>query len=685
MKYLPLLCVVAACAAVPASERLEVRGAARPQMTSVNRWYAGNRPPLAPSPFLKLPVGAIEPLGWLRRQLVLQSSGFHGHLGEISRFLAKQDNAWLSPTGEGDHGWEEVPYWLKGFGDCAYLLGEREQIREARVWIEGALASQREDGYFGPRRAQSTVSSTEGEWDLWPNMPMLDALRSYHEFTGDPRVLELMARYFRWELALPDDKFLPPYWQHLRGYDNLWSVYWLYNRTDDPALGADLLALAEKIHRCAGRWEDGVIDWHNVNVCQGFGGPTWFGMQSGDPKHLGSAERNFREFKAKFGQVPGGLFGADENAREGFADPRQAIETCGLVEFMHSCERLIQATGDTLWADRCEDVAFNSLPAALTADLRALRYLTAPNLAASDRQSHSPGFQNGGAMLCYDPHSHRCCQHNFGHGWPYLAEHLWLATPDEGLCLMFPLASAVRARVGAQGREVRLECESRYPFETTFECSVRCDQPTRFPLYVRVPGWCLSVAVGLGDSPPERVEARAGELLRLEREWQAGERVTVRFEAQPSVRRWAANGDSASIDFGPLTYSLEIPSETVRSGGTDAWPAFEILPRGPWNYALVLPQRGDPTQGVVHQPWPADDAPWSAESVPVKLKAKARRVPQWQLDEWALVAPLQQSPVHTAEPIEDITLIPMGAARIRISAFPVAGEDGRGDPWREPR
>lgn len=31
------------------------------------------------------------------------------------------------------------------------------------------------------------------------------------------------------------------------------------------------------------------------------------------------------------------------------------------------------------------------------------------------------------------------------------------------------------------------------------------------------------------------------------------------------------------------------------------------------------------------------------------------------------------SPVRTAEPLEDVTLIPMGAARLRISMFPVAG------------
>jgi hypothetical protein len=49
-----------------------------------NSYYTSNRTPLQPQYFVKLPVTAIKPGGWLRRQLELQREGLTGNLGEIS-------------------------------------------------------------------------------------------------------------------------------------------------------------------------------------------------------------------------------------------------------------------------------------------------------------------------------------------------------------------------------------------------------------------------------------------------------------------------------------------------------------------------------------------------------------------------------------------------------------------------
>ena len=82
--------------------------------------------------FVKLPVGSVKPEGWLleyfNRQEVLT-----GDLGKISAWLDKTDNAWLSKSGEGKLGWEEVPYWLKGYANIGYITEDKEMIDEARI------------------------------------------------------------------------------------------------------------------------------------------------------------------------------------------------------------------------------------------------------------------------------------------------------------------------------------------------------------------------------------------------------------------------------------------------------------------------------------------------------------------------------------------------------------------------
>jgi DUF1680 family protein len=677
-----VLIVIAFFASVASAED-RIGAVDRPLAVGKNAYYFGNREPLAPSPLVKLPVGAISPRGWLRKQLELQAAGFHGHLGEISDFVRKQNNAWLSASGQGERGWEEVPYWLKGFGDCAYLLGNQEQIQEAKVWIEAAIKSQREDGFFGPRGVQSTVESTKGKYDLWPNMIMLCCLQSYYEYTGDRRVIDLMTKYFHWELQLPDADFLPPYWQQQRAGDNLWSVLWLYNRTGDP----DLLKLADKIYRHMANWTDGVPDWHNVNMSEAFGGPTFYFARSQQPRYLQAAERNYQTIRNMYGQVPGGMFAGDEMCRKGYADPRQAIETCGMVEMMFSDERLLGVTGNSIWADRCEDVAFNSLPAALTADFIGLRYLTSPNMILSDKASKAPGFDNGGNMLEMNPYKHRCCQHNFGHGWPYFAEHLWMATADNGLAAVLFAENQVKAKVG-EDVDVVIEEKTHYPFDEKIELTVSPAKPVRFPLYVRVPGWCENLNVKVHTRDKQILEfsgPRPASYIKVDRTWSDGDRIEMLLPMKVSLRAWAQNHNSVSVDRGPLTYSLKIGEKYVRSDGTDKWPAREIQPTTPWNYGLVLNHEA-PAKSfeVVARDWPKSDMPFTHDGTPIELRAKGKRIPEWKSDYLGLVGLLQDSPVKSNEPVEDISLIPMGAARLRISSFPVIGDGPDAHQWVVP-
>jgi len=213
-----------------------------------------------------------------------------------------------------------------------------------------------------------------------------------------------------------------------------------------------------------------------------------FWMAARQPELLAAPERNYQQAMNLYGQFAGGTFVSDEDSRPGYADPRGGFETCGIVEFMHSFEMLTKISGNPLWADRAEEIAFNSFPAAETPDLKALHYLTCPNQVQLDRSSKAPAVENSGATFSYSPFEvYRCCQHNVSHGWPYYAEELWLATPDNGLAASLYAASELNARVG-NGTQVKISEETEYPFQDTNQAETRSSQRHCFPaLSARAP------------------------------------------------------------------------------------------------------------------------------------------------------------------------------------------------------
>ena len=641
--------------------------------------YLSNRAPLTRLSYTTLPIGAIKPAGWLKELMVRQKNGLNGNLGELSAWLQKTDNAWLSSDGKGKWGWEEVPYWLKGFGDLGYILEDKKVIAEAKTWIEAAIASQKPDGNFGPDSVDD-----RGVEDFWPKMIMLYCLETYYEHSKDERVLKLMKGYFKYQLAYPEDKFMQMYWQSRRTGDNLHSVLWYYNMTGEEWV----LDLAKKIHRKGMDWgpkETGtdffksMSDWHNVNIAQGFREPAEYSQVSGKDSDKQKSYAAFAKVREHFGQVPGGMFGADENARPGYSDPRQGVETCGLVEQVNSDQEMFKITGDRFWGDHIEDVAFNTLPAAYMPDMKSLRYLTAPNMVLSDDKNHSPGIQNAGPFLMMNPFSSRCCQHNHGMGWPYFTKNLMMATSDQGIASVVYAPCEAEVKTGS-GVNTSIKVETKYPFEETIKYSISPDKPTSFPLYLRVPQWCKSPELTV-NGKKEKVAGDKGPFIKLDREWKKGDKVTLRFPMEVSVRTWAANKNSVSVDYGPITFSLKIGEEYIRQDGTKAvqgdskwqdgadpskWPSFTIKPTTSWNFGLLKDQEFK----VVRKDWPKNNYPFEVNAAPIMIQARGRQIDEWKLDEHGLCGILPQSPVPTKHPVVNLELIPMGAARLRISAFP---------------
>jgi hypothetical protein len=249
------------------------------------------------------------------------------------------------------------------------------------------------------------------------------------------------------------------------------------------------------------------------------------------------------------------------------------------------------------------------------------------------------------------------------------------------LCASLYAQSDVTARV-AGGREVTVTETTDYPFADTIVFKVATPSPVQFPLYLRVPQWATGATVQVNGKAAE-AEAKPPSYLLIDREWKDGDTLTLKLPMRTTLRTWARNKNAVSVDRGPLTYSLRIGEQYKPYGTNQAWPEYEVFATTPWNYALVLDGQ-DPAASleVVARPGPLPENPF--KDPPVTIKARAQRLPNWTLDANGLLHTLQPSPTKSSEPVEAVELIPMGAARLRITAFPVIGTGPDAKEWVRP-
>ena len=674
-----------------------------------NDHYISNRAPLAANPLIKLVPGAIRAGGWLNTWLELERDGMVGHIEEVSHWVQPASNGWLEPEGKTEvpeneqrdipvPDWLQVeedrwaptshqgrmwsyfrlPYWLRGYGGLGYALNDPQLIRRANVWRHAALEHQQPDGYFGPLTEKDPT-------DLFPHMIMLNCLEAYHEVSGDDRVLPFMLRFFHFVDSLPEEKLFLPMKEWVRAFGGglFQNIVWAYNRTGE----AWLLKLLEKVHRRTHPWTLGIYGTlasdfelnispasHCVNIAVGFREPAQYYQLTGDKALLEITENYWRDLRRTYGQFAGGMYASDERCRPGYTDPRQAIETCAIVEFMRSAEVLLGITGDPVWADRCEDVTFNSFPASVMSDFRGLHYLTSPNSVQLDHADKTPTVRNGGCMFSFSPHTrYHCCQHNAGMGWPQFVEHLWYATPDNGIAAVMYGASTLTAKVG-DGTHVVVEESTDYPFEEAVRFALATPKPVSFPWMLRIPGWCDNPSLAI-NGVDVATNLKPCSFAVIRRTWQDGDRVELKLPMAVSLHRWEGNRNSMSVSRGPLTFSLKIDERWEKytgsedNQGTDAWPEWQVFADSPWNYALELNVANLLEKfEVTIKPMPNGQV-FTPDNAPVEITAPARRVPQWQTSD-GMIDVLPESPLISEKPLELVTLIPMGCTRLRITSFP---------------
>jgi hypothetical protein len=619
---------------------------------------------LAPAALRELPLGAVRPAGWLEEQLRLQADGLTGALEGIWPDVGP-DSAWLGGSGED---WERGPYYLDGLVPLAHILGDARLLAKASRWIESILASGRPDGFFGP--------ATNDDW--WPRMVALKALTQHADATGDQRVAPFLAAYFRHQLAELPRRPLRD-WGRVRGADNVLSVVWLHERTGERWL-LDLAALLLSQTADWGAYlaetpPTGITrSWdhmtHVVNVAMGVKTPAVRWLLDADAAHRGATAAGLANLDRLHGQVHG-LFSGDE----WLAGPEanRGVELCAVVEMMFSLEQMIRIWGDAEHADRLERLAYNLLPATLTADMTAHQYHQQANqvLATIDQREWTQAGDDC-TIFGLEP-NFGCCTANLHQGWPKFVRALWMESADGGLAAVAHGPSRVRWARG--GRTVAIEAATAYPFEEAIAYELHVDAPVAFPLRLRVPGWCGAPELSLNGAT--MAAPRVDGSLVLDRTWSDGDRIDLRLPM--AVRAIPRPRGASGVALGPLVLAFSPGEVWQRLPGSEAFGDWEVRPRRSWNVALTVDEAtiGSLAQvqrlGVVSPPFGLRTGrpPLGVEGVPLKVWVPGRRVAGWLLERNSAADP-PPGPLESPDLDWPVPLVPYGCARLRIAEFPTA-------------
>ncbi len=597
----------------------------------------------------------LKPQGWLLRQLRLQADGLCGNLDKV--WPDVRDSAWFG--GDRD-GWERVPYWLDGFIPLAYLLEDADMIARAKRAVDRILDRQEPDGWICPVSLEQRK-----DYDLWAALLLGKVLVRYYECTRDERVLHALRRMMKnlYE-QLHTGRVRLDRWGSYRWFEGFDALRLLWETgPEDWIRQLALLLERDGVDYCTAEplWERPLNKWsfgtHIVNICQMLKSEVLSCDLLGRGES-GQAEHFYRKLKQYNGTAVG-TFTGDE-CLSGIS-PTQGTELCAVVELMDSMERLYAYTGDPVWAERLERVAFNALPATITEDMWAHQYVQMVN------QIDCTPFPGKSYFRTNNSEAHRyglepnfgCCTANFGQGWPKLALTAFLRAGD-GVVSAVPLPSSLRTEW--KGIPVCVTLTTDYPFRNRLHYRVEAGEDTDMKLRVRIPSFARALRVN-GSSHARRAE------LIFDGFRKGVNEIGISFETEP-VLEGRPHG-LRCLRRGSLIFSFPIEAECTRVEYTKKdverkYPYCDYDYKGisDWNVAFAGKDFLVEECGIA-------DVPFSESQPPLRIRAALCHIDWGLADGYETVcSPVPGNRKPLDEPAER-SLIPYGCTRLRMTELPL--------------
>jgi hypothetical protein len=525
-------------------------------------------------------------------------------------------------------------------------------------------------------------------------------LAVYYDTTQDESILAALTRHF---LDAPYD------YSTGRNACNIEAMVWLYGKTGDK----QLLDLAENTYLEMDRrgifpddslelcfdymLSEDFADCHGVSYCEvGKLGAVLYAV-TGKQKYLDVSAAAYRTLE-RYSMLVDGVPSSAEfmHGKTGL----DSHETCVVTDFTWGLGYLMNAQGEAAYADQLEKAIFNALPGCVGEDFKTLQYFSSPNQVIADAHSNHNLFCQGTGLMSFRPNpGTECCPGNVNRAMPDFVGRMWERDRDGGVVASVYGPSSFTFKI--DNIPITITEETDYPFseQILFRFSLPEGKSAEFDFVYRIPGWCESAGVNVNGEPETGLFARTFRTLR--RVFQDGDRVELTLPMAIRISRWPENG--VAVERGPLVFALKIKQDwridPDDEHSTKSFPAYNFYAASPWNYAIVLPP-DDELRYFNIKTRPVGERPFSLDGAPITISAKARRLDGWDLRRETAVIEnhipfarvsddeLAAQPIAWGDfaftpalptacdigkmsgELEDIELIPYGAAKLRISVFP---------------
>ncbi|KAL0061878.1 hypothetical protein AAF712_011254 [Marasmius tenuissimus] len=428
------------------------------------------------------------------------------------------------------------------------------------------------------------------------------------------------------------------------------------------------------------------LSWHGVNLAEGIKALPAAYRFTHNESDLTRTSQGW-DLLYKYHGRPSGCFGADEYLAG--LEATRGTELCSIVvgnkqfgndvlvradlsqnvddptEYIDSSSYLFQMMGDLKYLDKAERMAYNALPATITADHWAHQYDQQQNQIASRNMTPNPFFVNSAYANVFglEPY-YPCCTVNHPQGWPKFISHAFLTTAD-GASLVQVYHGPVQVNFTLSGNnKVSVNVETTYPFSDVVRTTVNAG--SSYTHRIRVPSWVVNGTVAVNGGAAQALAPRDGfHSVTIP----AG-KTTFILNLPAKITTEARPHGAVAVHRGPLHYALDITYGTtvLKRHPTESRAAdFQFDATSDWQFAI------DPkTAKWVGGASPDDKLPspiFDSNKPPVSIEVSGCLI-DWQKAGTSFAAPPPTNPACKGQ-VKTLKLTPYGATNLRIGEFPV--------------